>query len=86
MLTFPSSLIHRVLRPPISLDEARINAINAINACSELRMRWDEPVMETLTLRGRYRFWTRANSIGGNVIVFIDSRSGCVAELQCGGR
>jgi hypothetical protein len=83
MLTFPSSLIHRVSRPPISLDEARINAVNA---CSELGMQWDEPVMETLTLRGRYRFWTRANSIGGNVIVLIDSRSGCVAGLKCGGR
>jgi hypothetical protein len=83
MLTFPSSLIHRVLRPPISLDEARINAINA---CAELGMQWDEPVMETLTLRGQYRFWTRASSIGGNVIVLVDSRSGCVAEIQRGGR
>jgi hypothetical protein len=66
-----------VFRPSIGLDEAREAARKA---CVARGLKWDPPIKGRLTIRG-YRFWTNADSIGGNVIVWVSQKTGNVKEV-----
>jgi hypothetical protein len=51
----------------------------AREACTELGLPWDEPVVVKLTPRG-YRVWTAADRIGGNLILYVDPDSAKVSH------
>jgi hypothetical protein len=52
----------------------------AQRACAERELPWEEPVKVKLTKKG-YRIWTKASSIGGNVIILVSEENGEVRDI-----
>lgn len=66
-----------LLSPDVTA-EAALDA--ARRTCAERGLAWEEPVKVKLTPKG-YRIWTKADSIGGNTVIWVDHQNAQVKEV-----
>jgi hypothetical protein len=71
-------ILLRIPPPRITRNQA---AEIARAECLRLGKPWDEPITIADRLR-QYVVWTSADSIGGNINVFIDIHSGAVTAVR----